>query len=111
MKRDKFAELDGDAHDWATYWAELWLHQREVQRRTPYLPSPSDIPNRCKDILWLERNKFPRKFIVNVMEYENPSIDRVRQMVERHGVNETYQRCKHFLLETEYDTEQRNSMR
>ena len=44
-------------------------------------------------------------FIVNIMEHENPCIERVEQMVARHGAYETYRRCREFMVETEYDAE------
>jgi hypothetical protein len=111
MKRDQIAKIEGDSFDWAAYWSELWLHQRRVRGRSPYLPSPTDIQARCIDVLWLEECGFPRHFIVNVMEYDNPTIERVRQMVLRYGPSEAYRRCRSFLIETEYDGEKRCQLR
>ena len=106
MKRDQLLrELDDDQSGWISFFSELWLHQHSVGGRTPYLPSPSEIRWRCEELRWLERCGFCRAFIVNIMEHENPCIERVKQMVARHGPAETYRRCVEFLLPTEYDQE------
>jgi len=106
MKRDKILrDLDDDQSNWMAYFSELWLHQKEVGGRQPYLPSPAEIEWRGRQIRWLEEQGFYRAFIVNVMEHECPAIERVEQMVARHGAAETYRRCREFLMPTEYDGE------
>lgn len=83
---------------------EWWLFFRDAVRgERPYLPSPTDIARRTVDLRWLQTCGFRRAFIVNVMELDNPSLERVRQMVARYGVEETYRRCEPFLEPTEYD--------
>jgi hypothetical protein len=107
MKRDQILrELNDDNSLWMAFFSELWLHQHEVGGRSPYLPSPAEVEQRCQQIRWLESKGFCRAFIVNVMEHENPSIERVIEMVRRHGPAETYRRCRWFMLPTEYDQEE-----
>jgi hypothetical protein len=107
MKRDRILrELEDDQSLWMAFYSELWLHQHEVGGRSPYLPSPSEIEQRCEQIRWLEWQGFCRAFIVNVMEHENPTMERVVQMVKRYGPVETYRRCREFMLPTEYDQEE-----
>jgi hypothetical protein len=107
MKRNEILRnLDGDQSEWMSYYSELWLHRAEVRGRQPYLPSPAEIEWRCRQLRWLQEQGFCRAFIVNIMEYENPCIERVEQMVARHGAYETYRRCREFMVPTEYDAEQ-----
>lgn len=106
MRRDEIIRnLVEDQSEWMAFFSELWLHQHEVKGRAPYLPSPAEIRWRCAELQWLEKCGFCRAFIVNVMEHENPCIERVRAMVARYGPAETYRRCLPFLEPTEYDQE------
>jgi hypothetical protein len=103
MKRAEILrELDTDQSDWMAYYSELWLFQKTNKSKVLYLPSPAEIEWRCHELRWLESCGFCRAFIVNVMEYDNPEFERIVRMVRRHGVEETYRRCKEFLFPTEY---------
>ena len=106
MNRERLlATLDDDQSNWMSFYSELWLHQKAVKGRSAYLPSPAEIEWRCEELHWLEAQGFCRAFIVNVMEHDNPAIERVKQMVARYGPKETYRRCREFMVETEYDCE------
>lgn len=106
MKRNEILQnLEDDQSNWMSYYSELWLHQKAVGGRHPYLPSPAEIEWRCEQLRWLEICGFCQAFIVNVMEHECPCIERVEQMVARHGPAETYRRCREFMMPTEYDQE------
>jgi len=95
-------------NDWMAYFLELHRCRGEVKGRTLYLPSPSDIEERKEDLRWLEDCGFSQSFVVNVMEHDNPTIERARQMVCRYGVEETKRRCQAFAAPTEYDEEENN---
>jgi hypothetical protein len=97
--------IGSDADDWFAYFAEIREHARTVKGRAPYLPSPSDIQKRCRDLRWLEARGFNRRMVVNILEHDNPCFARVVQMVRRHGAEEAKRRIAEFLVETEYDFE------
>ena len=99
---DQVEDTTDDASNWMEYY-RLLRYQRTVKGREIYVPSPTDIPVRGLQVRWLEDCGFPRSFVVNVMEHDNPTIDRVKQMVKRYGVGGTYRRCVQFMVETEYD--------
>ena len=89
-------------NEWMQWFAAQARFQVVRRGRTPYLPSPAEIKLRGLQVRWLEQCGFRRSFIVNVMEYDNPEFERIVRMVRRHGVEETYRRCKEFLFPTEY---------
>ena len=93
--------VEGSAEVWLEYF-HLFRYSRNVKGRQMYVPSPAGIQIRCLHVRWLESVGFNRKFIVNVMEHDNPTIERVKQMVLRHGPEETFRRCLPFLENTEY---------
>lgn len=88
--------------DWLDWYAALSQFQHDKKGRAPYLPSPAEIPERCRQVLWLERQGFCRSFIANIMEFDHPCFERVKQMVGRYGPEETYRRCSEFLFDTDY---------
>lgn len=97
-------EVRGEHHenDWVAYYAALWRFKGQRTGRNMYLPSPAEIAERGLQVRWLESLGFPRKAIVNIMEYDNPHIDRVQQMVVRHGPEGTYRRISSFFVRTDY---------
>lgn len=104
MKQNELLlEFQGDSLDWMLYFLDQRRGERIVRGRVAWMPSPSEIALRCVDLRWMEEQGFSRRVIVNVLEYDNPSIWRVRQMVARHGVEETVRRISGFLVKTEYD--------
>lgn len=90
-------------NEWLAYFGEVALFGGDDNGRLEYLPSPTEIEERLQDLHWLKRCGFSPAFITNVLELDNPSIDRVRSMVRRHGADETARRCQPFLERTEYD--------
>lgn len=89
-------------NEWIEWWAAQSRFQIDRKGRAPYLPSPAEITIRSKQVRWLEQLGFRRSFIVNIMEFDHPDFERVRMMVQRYGPEETFRRCKEFLLPTEY---------
>lgn len=96
----------GSEDDWFAFFSELWRYRFATKGRDPYLPSPSDIARRCEEVRWMKQLGFSDSTIANVMELDNPTMLRLKQMVERYGPLETERRLQPFLEPTEYDLEE-----
>jgi len=103
-KREHWEQYESDV--WWEYFYALECHtERNVKGRLTYMPSPADIYRRRLELHWLEWHGFNDHFIASVMEHDMPCFERLFQMVERHGIEETYHRCLPFLADTEYEGE------
>ncbi len=98
MRRAKALE------DWMAYWREKsrGCVGRNVRGREVYVPSPSDVDRRIVEVRWLQEQGFCHAVIASVMEHDCPTLERVKQMVLRHGVRETCRRIRWFIENSEY---------
>ncbi len=92
---------------WETWLETTERHEEEgrSEDKGAYLPDPVEVEIRIARLKELQRLGFNDRFICSVMQHDTPTMRKVRQMVARYGVSETYRRCKPFLAPTEYDKE------
>ncbi len=62
-----------------------------------YSPSPDEIRNRAKILMWMQDQKWNDDFITSVMMYNSPSIETVLKMVKRHGPEEARKKLIGFF--------------
>jgi len=72
-----------------------------------YMPAPEDIKRRKSDLMWLQICGFGRGFIASVMQFEAPTINFVRNMVDVQGIHpdKVAKLLRPFLEITEYENE------
>lgn len=75
---------------------EAWHYARD-SAEAGYIPSPAEIDKQLARMKWLEYLGFNEVFISSVMIHDTPSFALVCEMVRKHGVDETYRRCRWFL--------------
>ena len=70
-----------------------------------YMPSPEDILRRKHDLVWMQVCGFGPYFIASVMQFECPTINFVRNMVEIQCIHpdDVARRLRPFLEITEYE--------
>lgn len=68
--------------------------------RRAYLPCPDEIKQRYADIQWLKWLGMNNDQISSVMTYDNPPIEVVVRLVDRHGVDGILQRLEPWLERT-----------
>lgn len=91
MRRAKF-----DPVSW-----RLWL--RDVARPgvQGYMPSPAEIEERRVLLEELQDRGLPDALITSVMVEDTPTLEVLRRMLRRYGVQETWRRVKPFIVDEE----------
>lgn len=62
-----------------------------------YLPTPDEIRNRAKILIWMQEQKWDDNFITSVMIYDSPAIEVVWRMVKQHGPKLAYEKLMGFF--------------
>ena len=62
-----------------------------------YSPSPDEIRNRAKVLIWMQEQDWNDDFITSVMIYDSPAIEVVWRMVEQHGPKLAYEKLMGFF--------------
>jgi hypothetical protein len=70
-----------------------------------YLPEPTIIEQRKKELNWLKRQGFGNRFIASVMQFDCPSVKTVKAMIIKRNLSpeEVAKRLRNFLESNEYD--------
>jgi len=62
-----------------------------------YNPSPDEIRNRAKILLWMQEQKWDDNFITSIMIYDSPEIEVVWKMVDKYGPKIAYEKLIGFF--------------
>lgn len=82
---------------------ETWQAYRKeaAELRGYYLPDPDELQERISLLRHLQDLGLHRKLIDSIMMHNSPDLERVLQMVDRYGPEETWRRYEPFIEETE----------
>lgn len=103
---DKHQRIHHDEDAWMAYrWERTAKGSKGKNKvkvdKAAYLPNPDEIKLRGLQVRWLTELGFNNIFIESCMRWDSPRIEVVEKMVAKHGVEETYRRCRPFLVSNE----------
>ena len=80
---------------------EPWGDDSEYKNGV-FLPSEERVLERAAELRWLLEMGFSVVLITSVMDFDMPTIEVVRRMVEQYGVELTEKKLDIYLIKEEY---------
>lgn len=65
--------------------------------RPIYEPTEDEIKERADILRWMQEQKWDDALIIEIMIYDNPTIDKVKEIILKHGAERAYEILMKFL--------------